>query len=99
MKSKYEQFIHNKWRPAIGWSYLIICMFDFMVGPIMFTMIQFIAGAGPTDLQAWQPLTLQAGGLYHLSMMAIVGVTAYGRTREKLKVLADKMGIDLPGDE
>jgi hypothetical protein len=32
----------------------------------------------------WTPLTLQGGGLYHIAMGAIIGVSAYGRTQEKL---------------
>ena len=33
---------------------------------------------------AWQPITLQGAGLFHLSMGAIIGVAAWGRTQEKL---------------
>jgi hypothetical protein len=33
---------------------------------------------------AWQPITLQGAGLFHLSMGAIIGVAAFGRTQEKL---------------
>ena len=32
----------------------------------------------------WQPLTLQGGGLVHVAFGAIIGVTAFGRTKEKL---------------
>ena len=81
----HEQWYHNKWRPSIGWSYMAICLFDFMIGPIMYSAIQVIYNQELGTIQDWKPLTLQAGGLYHFSMMAIVGVTAYGRTREKIK--------------
>jgi hypothetical protein len=30
------------------------------------------------------PITLQGGGLFHVAMGAVLGVTAYGRTQEKL---------------
>jgi hypothetical protein len=33
---------------------------------------------------AWQPITLQGAGLFHLSMGAIIGIAAFGRTQEKL---------------
>jgi hypothetical protein len=35
-------------------------------------------------VSAWQPITLQGAGLFHLSMGAIIGVAAFGRTQEKL---------------
>jgi hypothetical protein len=40
--------------------------------------------AGQVAMQ-WQPLTLQGAGLYHVAMGAVIGVTAWGRTREKLE--------------
>jgi hypothetical protein len=32
----------------------------------------------------WQPLTLQGAGLFHIAMGAVIGISAYGRTQEKL---------------
>jgi hypothetical protein len=32
----------------------------------------------------WQPLTLMGGGLLHVSFGAIMGITSFGRTKEKL---------------
>jgi hypothetical protein len=32
----------------------------------------------------WQPLTLQGAGLFHLAMGAVLGIAAYGRTKEKM---------------
>ena len=32
----------------------------------------------------WQPLTLQGAGLYHIAMGAVLGIAAYGRTKEKV---------------
>jgi len=84
-KSKYELWVHNKWRPAVGWSYVIICLFDFFLAPIFYSLLQILFFQNITAIQPWEPLTLKAGGLYHFSMMAIVGVTSYGRTREKIE--------------
>ena len=80
-----EPWFHNKWRPSMAWSYLIICLFDFIGGPMMYaayyeTLDKFIQ---------WQPLTLRGGGIYHAAMLAILGVTAWGRTQEKLKMKMD----------
>jgi hypothetical protein len=58
-----------------------------MLAPILLNIMQlFITGDINIPAQ-WEPRTLQAGGLYHLSMLTIVGVTAYGRTKEKIENL------------
>ena len=82
--SKKEPPMVNRWRPAIAWSYVCICIFDFIIGPIFHSMMQAYFINSPTALAAWEPNTLKAGGLYHISMLAIIGVSAYGRTKEKI---------------
>jgi len=76
-----EHWMKCHWRPMMGWIYMITCIFDFMVAPILWALLH--AAFGQPIIQ-WQPLTLQGGGLYHIAIGAILGVTAYGRTREKL---------------
>ncbi len=87
--STYERFFHNKWRPAIGWIYAIVVAFDFMLAPVGYNVAQFIAG---TELSQWKPITLEGGGLFHVSMLTIVGATAWGRTQEKLKQAQSDIG-------
>lgn len=70
------------WRPAMAWQYLFICLFDFAIGPIA-SMIFF--KDNPEHFVQWTSLTLQYGGVYHMSMGVIIGVTAYSRGQEKLK--------------
>ena len=77
-----EDWRTSKWRPAMGWMYMIICTFDFIIFPILWSMLQAI-DKGSVTLQ-WQPLTLQGAGLFHMAMGAIVGVTAWSRGQEKL---------------
>lgn len=79
-KDDSEHWLKDHWRPAMGWSYFAICLFDFIIGPI--ANGAFYAYTA-TPLVAWIPLTLQGGGLYHISMGAIIGITSYGRTKEK----------------
>jgi hypothetical protein len=33
----------------------------------------------------WNPLTLQGAGLFHMAMGAVLGITAYGRSKEKIE--------------
>jgi hypothetical protein len=77
-----EDWMNSKWRPAMGWMYMIVCTFDFIIFPILWSMLQAI-DKGSVTLQ-WQPLTLQGAGLFHIAMGAIVGVTAWSRGQEKL---------------
>ncbi|CAB4222252.1 Holin of 3TMs, for gene-transfer release [uncultured Caudovirales phage] len=81
-EEKKEDFMTSKWRPMMAISYMAICLFDFMVGPILYNVLQYLNPG--QHLEMWQAVTLQGGGLYHLSMGAIIGITAFGRTKEKL---------------
>lgn len=76
-----EHWINKHWRPAMGWLYMTTCAFDFILFPILWGIVQAMTHA---KLEQWQPLTLQGAGLYHLAMGAILGVAAYGRTKEKM---------------
>jgi hypothetical protein len=68
----------------MGWMYMICCLFDFVLFPIMFTAVQFWETEAANDaFRQWVPLTLQNGGFFHIAMGAVLGVAAYGRTKEK----------------
>ena len=84
---KKEDWLQNKWRPSIAWLYMAVCAFDFIVGPIFFTIVQFWETSVANDaFRQWAPMTLQGGGLFHISMCAVLGVSAHGRTQEKLAI-------------
>ena len=84
---KKEDWLQNRWRPAIAWLYMAVCAFDFIIGPIFFTIVQFWETSVANDaFRQWAPMTLQGGGLFHISMCAVLGVSAHGRTQEKLAV-------------
>ena len=52
-----EPKFHKGWRPAVAWSYIVICMFDFIINPIFFALLQHHA-SGDLAINQWQPLTL-----------------------------------------
>jgi hypothetical protein len=79
---KKEDWMNAKWRPMMGWMYMMVCTMDFVVFPILWSLIQ-VAGGGRVETQ-WSPITLQGAGLFHMAMGAIIGVAAFGRTQEKL---------------
>ena len=66
----------------MAWSYMIICLFDFIVAPVLWSLFMAMYKGNVTE--AWSPLTLQGAGLFHLSMGAILGVTAWSRGQEKM---------------
>ena len=94
-EKKKEDWMNSKWRPAMGWLYMFVCFFDFVLAPILWSLVQALYKGG-VNVQ-WQPLTLQGAGLFHISMGAVLGLAAYGRTQEKLQG-ANNGGIQLPSN-
>lgn len=76
-----EDWMARRWRPMMGWTYMVTCMFDFVIAPVLWAFLQAKLGQPVTQ---WRPLTLEGAGLYHMAMGAVLGVAAYGRTQEKL---------------
>lgn len=76
-------WINKKWRPVMGWVYMLTCTVDFVVFPILWSILQALSKGNVTS--QWQPLTLQGAGLYHIAMGAVLGIAAYGRTKEKIE--------------
>ena len=80
-----EDWMTKKWRPMMAMMYMICCLCDFALFPIMFTIVQFWETQAANDaFRQWVPITLQGGGLFHVAMGAVLGVSAYGRTQEKV---------------
>ena len=92
-EKKKEDWMNSKWRPMMGWSYMLTCIADFVIFPVLWSVLQAIS-KGQVNVQ-WQPITLQGAGLYHIAMGAVLGIAAYGRTQEKLGG-ANNGGINLP---
>ncbi len=94
-EKKKEDWMNSKWRPMMGWSYMLTCIADFVIFPVLWSVLQSIS-KGQVNIQ-WQPITLQGAGLYHIAMGAVLGIAAYGRTQEKLGG-ANNGGIQLPAN-
>ena len=94
-EKKKEDWMNSKWRPMMGWSYMLTCIADFVVFPVLWSLLQAVS-KGQVNIQ-WQPITLQGAGLYHIAMGAVLGIAAYGRTQEKLNG-ANNGGISLPSN-
>jgi len=87
-EKKPEDWMQKKWRPAMGWTYMIICVLDMAVFPVIWSLAQMIT---KQPLSQWMPLTLQGAGLFHIAMGAVLGITAFGRTQEKIAGTANNI--------
>ena len=63
--------------------YLFICLVDFFIAPLMWN-IGMALESDEIKMQTsrWEPLTLQAGAMFHLSFGAILGATAWRKKDE-----------------
>ena len=92
-ETKKEDWMNSKWRPMMGWMYMLVCTMDMVVFPILWSLLQSLNHGQVTS--QWQPLTLQGAGLFHIAMGAVLGIAAFGRTQEKLGG-ANNGGIQTP---
>lgn len=92
-KKETEDWMQKKWRPMMAMMYMIVCAFDFIVFPIMFTIVQFWETQAANDaFRQWQPITLVGAGLFHMAMGAVLGITAWSRGQEKIAGVAANAG-------
>ena len=71
----------SKWRPYMGWTYIAICLMDFIIGPACYAWLAWYTKNGFGE---WAPLTLGGGGVFHLAMGTVLGVTSWTRGQEKI---------------
>jgi hypothetical protein len=76
-----DGYLKELWRPLMAWNYAIIVLFDFMLGPIL---LGIYSVATHQPYIQWQPLTIQGGGMFHIAMGAVIGVSAWSRGQEKI---------------
>ena len=90
---KKEDWMNSKWRPMMGWMYMMVCMCDFILFPVLWSLLHAVLHTA--NMTQWNPLTLQGAGLFHIAMGAVLGIAAFGRTQEKLGG-ANNGGIQAP---
>ena len=80
-EKKKEDWMNSKWRPLMGYVYMLTCIMDMIIFPVLWSLLQTMT---KTPITQWMPLTLQGAGLFHIAMGAVLGLAAWGRTQEKL---------------
>jgi len=74
----------QKWTYLMGLTYMIVNIADFVVFPIMFTVVQFFETEAANDaFRQWVPLTLTNGGFIHIAFAAILGISAFNKEEKK----------------
>lgn len=95
---KVDDWMTTKWRPMMAVMYMCVCVFDFIIAPILWTSVQFWELSTVNDaFRQWSPLTLQGAGLFHMAMGAVLGITAWSRGQEKLAGVANGQMVSLSG--
>ena len=74
----------QKWTYLMGLTYMIVNLADFVVFPIMYTIVQFWETQASNDaFRQWVPLTLTNGGFIHIAFAAILGISAFNKEEKK----------------
>ena len=82
-----EDWTTRKWRPYMAWMYMIVCILDFAIFPVLWSILQAYYDGQVTS--QWDPLTLKGAGLFHMAMGAVLGVAAWSRGQEKIAGVTD----------
>ena len=91
-----QHWLRKYWRAAAGWTYLFICVFDFVLAPVFFAVLPVWTHV---QYKEWTSLTLSNGGLMHISFGAILGVAAWTRGQNDLirtQMVSKKITEDTP---
>lgn len=89
LEMQNENWIAKNWRPTAAFVYLFICIFDFVIAPMLWAVLQAVY---QQTLVQWSPLTLVGAGVFHMSMGAILGVSAWTRGKEKIAIAQAEYG-------
>jgi hypothetical protein len=74
----------QKWTYLMGLTYMIVNIADFVIFPIMYTIVQFWEVQAANDaFRQWVPLTLTNGGFIHIAFAAILGISAFNKEEKK----------------
>jgi len=79
-----NEIMKQKWTYLMGLTYMAINVADFILFPIMYTIVQFWEVQAANDaFRQWVPLTLTNGGFVHIAFAAILGISAFNKAEKK----------------
>ncbi len=74
LERRQKTWFDTQWKHAMAWLYGFICFFDFFLAPVYWPIILH---ADKQTVVQWAPITLQGGGLFHVAMASVLGITAW----------------------
>ena len=81
-----DKIIEHYWRSWAAIVYLFICLIDFFVAPLVWNLMMADHCAthdcAVEGVTRWEPLTLSAGAMFHISFGAILSATAWKKHQE-----------------
>jgi len=77
-----EAWITRYWRPIAAMTYIFICIFDFVLAPVLMGFLSLYTGHA---LIAWVPLTIQGGSIFHISFGSFIGSYGYSHGKENMQ--------------
>lgn len=69
----------------MAWMYFSVCITDFILFPILWSILQAIYGV--KVIVPWNPITLQSGSMFHVAMGAILGISVWKKSDERSKFM------------
>ena len=97
LKMNNENWFKSNWRPMAAWIYLIIVFMDFVGFPLLIHLLWSFTTHLPTDkFIEWTSLTLTNGGIFHMAMGAIIGVTAWSKSSERIAAIKSPTPFNEP---
>ena len=55
VKNDNTDWINKKWRPAMGWIYMLTCTADFVIFPVLWSILQTLQGGQVFIILLWVP--------------------------------------------
>jgi hypothetical protein len=86
-RDRDQYFFVKYFRETAGVIYLSICCFDFVIAPCL-TAVYF--AYTKQAYVPWTPLTTSGGGLFHLSFLAILGVSSYTHGMAQIETIRNQ---------
>ena len=93
-----NETINRYWKDWAGLIYLFICLIDFFVAPLVWNIKmenychKMVDKGLVCDTTRWEPMTLQMGGMFHISFAAILGVHGWRKKDEMEQEFKAKNG-------
>jgi hypothetical protein len=84
----FHKTLNRHWRDYAAVVYLWIILCDFFIGPVVWNIQMnsycnmMVAKGLVCDAGRWIPLTIQGGGILHISFGAILSATAWRKKDE-----------------